>query len=58
VIGDSNNTTAAFSATGVPYPLSPELGSGSGGVAIDGSGNVWSLNTGSSSVTEFTSKGP
>jgi streptogramin lyase len=33
------------------------LGSGSGGVAIDGSGNVWSLNTGSSSVTEFTSKG-
>jgi hypothetical protein len=56
-IGDSNNTTAAFSATGVPYPLSPELGSGSGGVAIDGSGNVWSLNTGSSSVTEFTSKG-
>jgi len=56
-IGDSNNTTAAFSATGTPYPLSPELGSGSGGVAIDGAGNVWTLNTGSSSVSEFTSKG-
>ncbi|MGA2049184.1 MAG: putative Ig domain-containing protein [Terracidiphilus sp.] len=56
-VGDSNNTTAAFSATGTPYPLSPELRSGSGGVAIDSLGNVWSLNSGTSSVSEFTSKG-
>ena len=55
-IGDGNSTTAAFSATGIPF-LSTPAPSGGTGVAIDGSGNVWSLNAGSNSLAEFTSTG-
>lgn len=55
-IGDSGGGTSAFLATGTPYLTSPESGGG-GGVAIDNSGNVWSLNPGSNSVTEFSNTG-
>jgi large repetitive protein len=55
-IGDSNNHTSAFSATGTPF-LSTPLNAGGTGVAIDSSGNVWSLNAGSNSVAEFTGTG-
>jgi len=55
-IGDSNNTTAAFAASGIPSLLKPES-SGGTGVAIDSSGNVWSLNAGSDSVAETDSFG-
>jgi hypothetical protein len=56
-IGDSNNTTAAFSVAGAPYLTAPESGSGSGGVAIDSAGNVWSVSQGSNSVAEFADTG-
>jgi len=53
-IGDSNSTTAAFSVSGTPYLATPES-SGGTGVAVDSSGNVWSLNPALSSVAEFNS---
>jgi len=40
----------------VPYLTTPEAAGGAG-VAIDSSGNVWSVNAGSSSVAEFTNTG-
>jgi hypothetical protein len=55
-IADSNNKTAAFSATGVPFLTTPEP-EGGASVAIGSSGHVWSLNAGSSSVAEFTNTG-
>jgi large repetitive protein len=55
-IGDGNSTTAAFWATGVPYLSTPEA-SGGTGVAIDSSGNVWSLNASAGSLSEFTNTG-
>jgi hypothetical protein len=55
-IGDSNNTTAAFAASGIPSLSTPES-SGGTGVAIDSKGNVWSLNPGLDSVAEFNSLG-
>ena len=55
-IADSNNKTVAFPATGVPFLTTPEPAGGTG-VAIDSAGNVWSLNSGSNSVAEFTKTG-
>jgi ligand-binding sensor domain-containing protein len=55
-IGDGDSTTAAFSATGVPFLSTPES-SGGTGVAIDSSGNVWSLNAKTGSLSEFTNSG-
>jgi hypothetical protein len=55
-IGDPSGTTAAFSATGAPYLTTPESYGGAG-VAIDSSGDVWSLNTSGNSVAEFSNTG-
>ena len=55
-IGNSNGTTTAYSATGAPFLATPES-SGGTGVAIDSSGNVWSLNAGSNSLAKFTNSG-
>ena len=53
---DPSNTTSVFSPTGTAY-LSSAISNGGTGVAIDQSGNVWSLNSGSSTVAEFDSAG-
>lgn len=55
-IGDTGNRTSAFSATGSAYLSTARFGGG-GGEAIDSQGDVWSLNTGPSTVTEFTNTG-
>jgi hypothetical protein len=55
-IGNSNNTTSAFADSGLPYLLSAESAGGTG-IAIDQAGNVWSLNSGSNSVAEFSNTG-
>jgi hypothetical protein len=55
-IGDSNNTTAAFLPSGAPYLSTPESAGGAG-VAVDSSGNVWSLNAALNSVAEFNNLG-
>jgi len=53
-IGNSNSTTAAFAVSGLPYLSTPES-SGGTGVAVDSSGNVWSLNPTLNSVAAFNS---
>jgi hypothetical protein len=55
-IGNSNSQTSAFFDIGTPY-LSSAESTGGTGVAIDSSGNVWSLNAGGNTVSEFTSTG-
>jgi len=54
-IGNPAGTTSAFLATGVPY-LSAEATGGTA-VAVDSSGNVWTLNAGGASVSEFSDTG-
>jgi ligand-binding sensor domain-containing protein len=55
-IGDSTGLTSVFTDTGVPY-LTTALTPGGTGVAVDSSGDVWSLIAGSSSVAEFSNTG-
>jgi sugar lactone lactonase YvrE len=55
-IADSDSFTSAFSATGALF-LSEALPRGGTGVAIDSTGNVWTLNAGSSSLSEFSRTG-
>ncbi len=55
-IANGNRTTTVYQATGTPFLASPET-SGGTGVAIDSSGNVWSLNSSANSLAEFTSTG-
>ncbi|MGA2048002.1 MAG: hypothetical protein ABSG96_09920 [Terracidiphilus sp.] len=55
-IGNTNNQTSAFLDIGTTY-LSSAESTGGTGVAIDSSGNVWTLNAGGNTVSEFTSIG-
>jgi hypothetical protein len=55
-IGNPAGTTSAFVDNGTPYLSSAESHGGKG-IAIDSSGNVWSLNATGNSVAEFTSSG-
>ncbi len=55
-VGNSSGTTSAFNATGTPYLNTPEPDGGYG-IAIDNSGNVWSINSASSSIAEFSETG-
>jgi hypothetical protein len=55
-VGNSNGTTSAFDPVGTPY-LSTAEPDGGYGVAIDSSGNIWSVNSSSSSVAEFSETG-
>jgi CSLREA domain-containing protein len=55
-IGNPGGTTSAFMTNGSPY-LSTAESYGGTGVAIDSSGNIWSLYAGGDSIAEFSSNG-
>ena len=54
-VANGNGSVSALTMTGATF--SSAISGGGKALAIDNSGNIWSLNTGSNSVAEFTKTG-